>query len=252
MDMYSERKTPMKRFLILTKAIFLMHLRNGFVLFWNFAFPVLLMLIYGVVMSQYMDYMTPGVIVLNALSFGLVGSSNMMLEMREKSVLRRLQASPLPAGQLIGSYLLVNLLIGILQSTLIIIAGVLLYKVPVSALSLALAYPMILAGLLAFMALGGIISGVAAKAGTATAVGMTIYSSLMFISDMVFPLDMLPNWLRNVVPYLPAYPVVQLVRSALLDAALDPKWIAHLLLLATYGIGATLIAAKLFRWEPKA
>ena len=242
----------MKRFLILTKAIFLMHLRNGFVLFWNFAFPVLLMLIYGVVMSQYMDYMTPGVIVLNALSFGLVGSSNMMLEMREKSVLRRLQASPLPAGQLIGSYLLVNLLIGILQSTLIIIAGVLLYKVPVSGLSLALAYPMILAGLLAFMALGGIISGVAAKAGTATAVGMTIYSSLMFISDMVFPLDMLPNWLRNVVPYLPAYPVVQLVRSALLDAALDPKWMAHLLLLATYGIGATLIAAKLFRWEPKA
>ena len=241
----------MKRFLILTKAIFLMHLRNGFVLFWNFAFPVLLMLIYGVVMSQYMDYMTPGVIVLNALSFGLVGSSNMMLEMREKSVLRRLQASPLPAGQLIGSYLLVNLLIGILQSTLIIIAGVLLYKVPVSALSLALAYPMILAGLLAFMALGGIISGVAAKAGTATAVGMTIYSSLMFISDMVFPLDMLPNWLRNVVPYLPAYPVVQLVRSAMLEATLDPKWLTHLFLLAVYGIGATFIAAKLFRWEPK-
>ncbi|GJQ35069.1 MAG: transport permease protein [Anaerolineaceae bacterium] len=242
----------MKRFLILTKAIFLMHLRNGFVLFWNFAFPILLMLIYGVVMSQYMDYMTPGVIVLNALSFGLVGSSNMMLEMREKSVLRRLQASPLPAGQLIGSYLLVNLLIGILQSTLIIIAGVLLYKVPVSGLSLALAYPMILVGLLAFMALGGIISGVAAKAGTATAVGMTIYSSLMFISDMVFPLDMLPNWMRNIVPYLPAYPVVQLVRSALLEATLDPKWLSHLFLLAVYGIGATFIAAKLFRWEPKA
>lgn len=242
----------MKRFLILTKAIFLMHLRNGFVLFWNFAFPALLMLIYGVVMSQYMDYMTLGVIVLNALSFGLVGSSNMMLEMREKSVLRRMQASPLPAGQLIGSYLLVNLLIGILQSTLIIIAGVLLYNVPISTLSLALAYPMILAGLLAFMALGGIISGVAAKAGTATAVGMTIYSSLMFISDMVFPLDMLPNWLRNVVPYLPAYPVVQLVRSALLEATLDPKWGTHLLLLAVYGIGATFIAAKLFRWEPKA
>ena len=242
----------MKRFFILTKAILLMHLRNGSVLFWNFAFPILLMLIYGVVMSQYMDYMTPGVIVLNALSFGLVSSSTMMLEMREKSVLRRLQATPLPAGQLISSYLLVNILIGILQSTLIILAGVVLYKVPVSALSLALAYPMILAGLLAFMALGGIISGVSAKSGTATAVGMTVYFSLMFISDMIFPLNMLPEWLRNVVPYLPAYPVVQLVRSALLDATLDPKWMTHILLLALYGIGASLIAAKLFRWEPKA
>ena len=242
----------MKRFLILTKAMTLMHLRNGYVLFWNFAFPVLLMLIYGAVMSQYMDYMTPGVIVLNALSFGLVSSSTMMLEMREKSVLRRLQATPLPAGQLISSYLLVNIVIGVLQSTLIILAGVLLYKLPVSVLSLALAYPMILAGLLAFMALGGIISGVSAKSGTATAVGMTIYFLLMFISDMIFPLDMLPGWLRNVVPYLPAYPVVQMVRSAMLDATLDPKWMTHLLLLAAYGIGATFIAARLFRWEPKA
>jgi ABC-2 type transport system permease protein len=242
----------MKRFLILTKAITLMHLRNGYVLFWNFTFPVLLMLVYGAVMSLPMDYMTAGVIVLNALSFGLVSSSTMMLEMREKNVLRRLQATPLPAGQLIGSYLLVNIIIGILQSTLIILAGVLLYGVPVTATSLLLAYPMILAGLLAFMALGGIISGMAAKAGTATAVGMTIYFMLMFTSDMIFPLNMVPEWVRNIVPYLPAYPVAQLVRSAMLEATLDPNWLTHLFLLVVYGLGATLLAAKLFRWEPKA
>lgn len=242
----------MKRFLILTKAMTLMHLRNGYVLFWNFAFPVLLMLIYGAVMRQFMDYMTPGVIVLNAFSFGLVASSTMMLEMREKSVLRRLQATPLPAGQLIGSYLLVNIIIGVLQSTLIILTGVLLYRIPVTIPGLLLAYPMILAGLLAFMALGGIISGVAAKSGAATAVGMMIYFLLMFISDMVFPLDMLPDWLQNIVPYLPAYPVAQLVRSALLDATLDPRWITNLVLLCIYGIVGTLIAARLFRWEPKA
>lgn len=242
----------MKRFLILTKAMTLMHLRNGYVLFWNFAFPILLMVIYGAVMSQFMDYMTPGVIVLNALSFGLVSSSTMMLEMREKGVLRRLQATPLPAVQMIGSYLLVNIVIGVLQSTLIIITGVLLYKVPLSATGLLLAYPMILIGMLAFMALGGIISGVSAKSGSATAIGMTIYFLLMFISDMIFPLDMLPAWLQNVVPYLPAYPVAQLVRSAMLEATLAPQWLSQLLLLAVYGIAATFIAAKLFRWEPKA
>ncbi len=242
----------MKRFLILTKAMTLMHLRNGYVLFWNFAFPILLMVIYGAVMSQFMDYMTPGVIVLNALSFGLVSSSTMMLEMREKGVLRRLQATPLPAVQMIGSYLLVNIVIGVLQSSLIIVTGVLLYKVPLSATGLLLAYPMILIGLLAFMALGGIISGVSAKSGSATAIGMTIYFLLMFISDMIFPLDMLPAWLQNVVPYLPAYPAAQLVRSALLSATLDSQWLSQVLLLAVYGIVATLIAAKLFRWEPKA
>lgn len=242
----------MKRFLILTKALALIQLRNGAVLFWNFAFPVLLMLIYGVLMSQYMDYMTPGVIVLNALSFGLVGSSTMMLEMREKSILRRLQATTLPAWQLIVSYLLVNIIVGTLQSTLIIVVGVVLYDVPVSFQSLALAYPMIVLGLLTFMSLGGIISGVAPKAGTATAVGMTLYFVLMFISDMVFPLDMLPEGLRNFIPYLPAYPVVQLVRSAMLESVLNPQWMTYFALLVVYGVVATLIASRLFRWEPKA
>ena len=242
----------MKRFLILTKSLALIQLRNGAVLFWNFAFPVLLMLIYGVVMSQYMAYMTPGVIVLNALSFGLVGSSTMMLEMREKSILRRLQATTLPAWQLIVSYLLVNIIVGTLQSTLIIVVGAVLYDVPVSFQSMALAYPMIVLGLLTFMSLGGIISGVAPKAGTATAVGMTVYFLLMFISDMIFPLDMLPEGVRNVIPYLPAYPVVQLVRSAMLESVLNPQWLTYLVLLVVYGVIATLIASRLFRWEPKA
>ena len=242
----------MKRFLTLAKAIFLMHIRNGAVLFWNFAFPVLLMLIYGVIMRQYMDYMTPGVIVLNILSFGLVSSSTMMLEMREKGVLRRLQATPLPARQLVGAYLLVNLALGILQSALVWTVGVVFYKVPVTALGIAIGLPMILAGMLTFLAMGQIIGGIAPKAGVATGAGMTVYFTLMFISDMVYPLEMLPDWLQKMVPALPTYLVSQLVRSAMLDSVLDPKWATYLLLLAVYGGLSALIAAKLFRWEPKA
>ena len=160
----------MKRFLILTKSLALIQLRNGAVLFWNFAFPVLLMLIYGVVMSQYMKYMTPGVIVLNALSFGLVGSSTMMLELREKSILRRLQATTLPAWQLITSYLLVNIVIGTIQSTLILIVGAVFYEVPVSATSLLLVYPKNHVVFLPSGPPAGIVNGIAPTAGTSTAV----------------------------------------------------------------------------------
>jgi ABC-2 type transport system permease protein len=81
---------------------------------------------------------------------------------------------------------------------------------------------------------------------------MTLYFLLMFISDMIFPLDMLPEGLRNVIPYLPAYPVVQLVRSAMLESVLNPQWMTYLALLVVYGVIATLIASRLFRWEPKA
>jgi ABC-2 type transport system permease protein len=242
----------MQRFFIFTKAMFLIHLRTREVLFWNFAFPVFLMAIYGIIMRDAMTWMTPGVIVLNALSFGLVGGSAMLVEMREKGILRRLRATPMPAGQLLGAYLIVNLLLGLIQGGLVLFMAVVFYDMPLTASGLALGLPMILAGAVTFLALGQIVSGVAPKAGAATGAGMTIYFGLMFISDMIFPLDMLPAWLQNIVPYLPSYVVTQLVRLPLLEGTLDSNWPRHLALLAVYGVSATLVAGRLFKWDPRA
>ena len=241
----------MRRFLIFTKAMFLIHLRNSTVLFWNFAFPVFLMLIYGAIMRNYIAWMTPGVIVLNALSFGLVSSSAVLVEMREKGILRRLRATPLPANQLLGAYLIVNLLLGLGQGAIILLAAALLYQVPLTAAGLALGAPMIIAGALTFLALGQIVSGLAKKAGAATAMGMTIYFGLMFVSDMIFPLSQLPEWLQKVVPYLPSYMVTQLVRSPLIEGVVDPRWLAHLAGLAVYAAAASLIAGRVFQWDPR-
>lgn len=69
---------------------------------------------------NYINWVLPGVLVFNALAFGLITSSSMMLTMRELGVLRRLQATPMPAGQLVGAYFLVNVTIVLLQSLLII------------------------------------------------------------------------------------------------------------------------------------
>ena len=242
----------MKRFVIFTKAMFLMHLRSREVLFWNFAFPVFLMLIFGLIESAYINWMTPGIIVLNALSFGLVSSSTMLVEMRDKGILRRLRATPLPALQLLGAYLIVNLLLGLCQSALILTTAVLLYNMPLTAAGLALALPLIVAGALTFLALGQLVGGVAPRSGAATAMGMTLYFGMMFISDLIFPLEQLPAWLQKVVPYLPSTLVAGLVRPALLEAALDPQWLAHLGLLAVYAAAATLVVSKVFRWEPRA
>jgi ABC-2 type transport system permease protein len=242
----------MRRFLIFTKAMFLIHLRNREVLFWNFAFPVFLMLIYGTIMGAYIAWMTPGVIVLNALSFGLVSSAAVLVEMREKGILRRLRATPLPANQLLGAYLIVNLLLGMGQGAVILLAAVLLYHVPLTAAGVLLGAPMIIAGALTFLALGQIISGLAPKAGVATAAGLTVYFGLMFISDLIFPLSQLPAWLQRVVTYLPSYLVAQLVRSPLIEGMLDPLWLAHLGGLALYAVAASLIAARVFRWDPRA
>ena len=241
----------MKRFLIFTKAMLLIHLRSREVLFWNFAFPVFLMFIYGLILAKYMQWMTPGVLVLNALSFGLISSATLLVSMREKGILRRLRATPLPAAQLLGAYLTVNLLLGLSQAALILLVGVVVYGLPLTWTGLLLGAPMIVAGVLTFLALGQVVSGLAPKAGVATGAGMIVYFGLMFISDMVFPLNELPAWLQTIVPYFPSYAVVQLVRAPLLEGVMAANWPANLALMAGYAVVATLVASRLFRWDPQ-
>jgi ABC-2 type transport system permease protein len=249
----------MRRFLVLTKAMTLMHLRNRSTLFWNLAFPVFLLVIYSQIFGAmdvggtgFMTWVVPGVVVFNILAFGLLSSGTLMVNMREKGVLRRLQASPVPAGQLVGSYLLVNVLIALLQSTIIIVFAALVFKTPLTLGGALWALPMIVLGILGFVALGQVISGVATTAGVAVAVGQILNFSQMFITDMIMPMDFLPEWLQKVAPYLPAYATVQLVRPPLVDGSLSPDLWSNLLVMAAYTVVAGIVAARLFRWAPKA
>jgi ABC-2 type transport system permease protein len=249
----------MKRFLVLTKAMTLMHLRNRSTLFWNLAFPVFLLVIYSQIFGAmdvggtgFMIWVLPGVVVFNILAFGLLGSGTMMVNMREQGVLRRLQASPIPAGQLVGSYLFVNVLIALLQSTIIIVFAALVFRTPLTLTGTLWALPMIILGILTFVALGQVISGVAATAGVAVVVGQILNFSQMFITDMIMPMDFMPEWIQKVAPYLPAYATVQLVRPPLVDGSLSPDLWPNLLVVAVYIAVAGLAAARLFRWAPKA
>jgi ABC-2 type transport system permease protein len=249
----------MKRFLVLTKALTLMHLRNRSTLFWNLAFPVFLLVIYSQIFgsmdvggTDFMTWVVPGLVVLNILTFGLLSSGTMMVTMRDRGVLRRLQASPVPAGQLIGSYLLVNVLIAMLQSMIIVSFAALVFRTPLTLAGTLWAFPMIVLGILTFVALGQVISGVAATAGVAVAIGQMLNFSQMFITDMIMPMDYMPDWIQKVAPYLPAYAMVQLVRPLLVDGSPSPDLWPNLLVMLGYTIVAGLAAARLFRWAPKA
>jgi ABC-2 type transport system permease protein len=249
----------MKRFLILTKAMLFMHLRNRATLFWNLLFPVFLLVIYSLIFGSnrvgkesYMTWVVPGVIVFNILAYGLLGSGTMMVEMREKGVLRRLQASPVPARQLVGSYLSVNVLIAVLQSAIILLFAALVFGMPLSLAGTVRAIPMIVLGVLTFVALGQVISGVAVTTGIAIAIGQILNFGMMFITDLIMPLEMLPDWIQKIAPYLPAYAVVQLVRPPLMGGSFSPDLWPNLLVVGAYTLLAGILAAGLFRWAPRA
>jgi len=233
-------------------------MRDRYTLFWNTVFPVFLLCIFSTVFGAmrvdgqpYMAWVLPGIVVLNLMAFGLIRSSATMVEMRQQGVLRQLRATPVPALHLVGTYIVVDVLLCLAQSALLMLVAVVVYQVPLTVQGVLRVLPMVLIGTLTFVALGQVLSSMLAKTSAAIGLGQVLHYSLMFVSDLFMPRQSLPDWLQHVAAYLPAYAVVQVVRPPLLAQAWRPDVSWYLLLIAIYGIAATLLAARLFRWEPR-
>ncbi len=249
----------MRRQYRLTKAMLLLHIRNRLALFWNVAFPVFLLVIFSTIFGSgqndgpsYIAWLVPGMVVLNLMAFGLIRSSSHILEMRQSGVLRRLQATPTPTLALSSSYIVANMLIGLAQCAVLVGVAYLFYDVTVTVRGVVQALPMLIAGLLTFIALGQIISGVATQISAAVAVGQLVYYSQMFVSDLFIPIRQLPAWIQHLAPYLPAHAMVQVVRSAFSEQGWEITLGFNLLVIVSYGLIATLLSARFFRWAPTA
>lgn len=249
----------MKRFLILTRAMFFVYIRNRGTLFWNMVFPVFLLVVYSMIFSSmevegqsYFTWMIPGIIVLNILAYGLMSSSSMLVNMRENGILLRLNTTPVPALELVGAFLIINILIASLQAGLLLTAAMLFFDYSISAAALLKAVPVILLAIITSVALGQIVSGVAPKAGVAVALGQLLYFSQMFITDMVIPIELMPGWVQNLAQYLPGYAITQLIRPPLLLGEWGSTAGMHLLLVAGYAVVGAALAGLLFRWAPRA
>jgi ABC-2 type transport system permease protein len=247
----------MRRFVTLAKAILLIHLRERSQLFWNFAFPVFLLVIYAAVFGgddipTFMAWMVPGVVATNILAFGLISSSALVTEMRTKGVLRRLQASPVPTGHLLGAYLLVNVLSCLLQTALIVLVAVVVYGLRLPALNAALAVPWVVVAVLISVMIGQAVSSTVGTAGAAVVVGQVLYFGQMFIADLIMPIEFMPEWVQKVGPWLPGYAIAQMVRPPLQEGLLSPDLGMSLLLGGLYALIAAILAARFFKWEARA
>ncbi len=137
---------------------------------------------------------------------------------RERGNLELLIATPIRSWELMAGKLLPYVLIGLLQTTLILIVGVSIFDVPVngSLLDLYLAAALFIA---ATLTLGLVISTFARTQFQAFQVSfMTMLPSIL-LSGFVFPFDGMPPAAQWLAQLLPLTHFVEIVRGILLRGA---------------------------------
>ena len=233
--------------------------RNPQSAFFTFAFPLMFLAVFATLNAHdhlsklggisYNTYFIPAI-----LAFGLMSAcySNLAMgvtERRETGALKRLRGTPLPSWALVGGLLLSSLVVTAILTVLTIGAGAAFYDVHLPFHPLPLIAALTL-GAVTFCALGIAVSTLVPNAEAAPAIVQFPFFLLNFISGVFFPVT--SGSLHTLATY---FPLEHMVAASF--AGFDPR--EHgtafhgndFLVMGIWAAGATLVAVRRFRWEPR-
>ncbi len=228
-------------------------LRNGEQLLLTLIIPVLLLVgfssesLISVGRGSRIGFIAPGIVALAVMSTSFTSLAIGTAFERRYGVLKRLGATPLSRGGLIGAKAVTVLTVQAGQVALIVIVSALLgWRPVVTAVSVLSALLLIAAGSAAFSGLAMLMAGTLRAEATLAAANL-VYLLLLGVGGVVFPLTKFPPAARPVLRLLPSGALSDGLRAVLrYGAGLPVKDVVVLGVWAVIGIG---LAARTFRWE---
>ena len=194
-----------------------------------------------------LDYLLPGVLAMTVIQLGLF-TAIPLINLREKGVLKRLRATPLPTGALIGSQVAQRLVIGLAQTLVLIGVGRALYRFQVAGSWLAIG-GVVLLGILTFICLGTVLASVARTQESGMPLVQSVNLPMLLLSGLFFPADLLPATLRFIAAVLPSTYLADALRHVMLAAPAAHPLVLDLAVLGAWLLSALFLSSRLFRWE---
>ena len=226
--------------------------RNGEQLMLTLIIPVLLLVAFGheslvAIRGSRIDFVVPGILALAVLSTAFTSQAIATGFERRYGVLKRLGATPLSRGGLIGAKTLTVLTVEAVQVILIAALGAVLGWHPhTSAAGVVWALLLLLAGTAAFSGLALLLAGTLRAEATLAAANL-IYLVMLGIGGVLFPLTKFPAGIRPELRLLPAGALADGLRTALAHGGGLPG--LDLVVLLAWAAASIFIAARTFRWE---
>ena len=196
-------------------------------------------------------YYVPGIIALGIIAacFGNLAAS--VTTQRERGVLKRRRATPVPAAAVIAGRVLTQVAVAVVMAAVLLGIGWAAYGAHVSSrTALALAVTVV-TGAASFCCLGYALTSLIRNEDAALPAGMATTLPLYFISGVFVAVTALPHWLADAGEIFP----VRHLANALL-VAYNPHTTGlgfagkDLLIVAAWGAAGLLIALRKFSWLP--
>ncbi|MBN2100781.1 ABC transporter permease [Candidatus Dojkabacteria bacterium] len=201
---------------------------------------------------RYIDYMVPGVIALSLMQGGLFSVIGAIVVAREKGILKRLFATPLPKHVYLIANIGTRMLMSLLQIAILIIVSKLVFGIKIVG-SIPLVAIMSCLGSLVFLSLGFLFSGFAKTSEAARAMIMPVQMLFMFTGGVYFDRSVLPKWLFDITMYSPLTYLSDALKDIMVKGYdLDNQNIqTAFIALSIWLVALVSLSIKTFRWNGK-
>ncbi|MFY9487837.1 MAG: ABC transporter permease [Solirubrobacterales bacterium] len=237
--------------------------RNPATVFFSVALPLIFLFLLGAVFGDAGDrdenyglladqYLVPAIMALGIVSATLVNMAISVTFQREMGVLKRMRGTPLPTWAFVGSRTATAVVNAVLIAVVIMLAGMLVYGVDITATRLIGVAIATIVGAASFCALGFAITVIIPSQSAAPAIANVIVLPLYFISGVFGQTDELPSLLANIGSIFPIKHLAAcLFESFSPDATGIGLKFADLAIVAAWGLLGLAVASWKFRWEPR-
>ena len=238
--------------------------RNPVSAFFTMAFPLMFLVIFNLLFgSSELDveggtvsvstFYVPSITVLGVIGACYTNIAIGVCFSRDGGLLKRVRGTPLPGWALLFGKVGHAVLLALLLVAIILAAGVLFYGVDIPSNTLLAFLVTLAVGAAAFCALGLAITAVIPNADASPAVVNASILPLLFISDVFIPLRDAPAWLTTFADVFPVSHFAGAMHSAFNPFETGSGFeLFDLAALAAWGVAGLLLAARFFRWEPRA
>ncbi|MGH7609878.1 MAG: ABC transporter permease [Candidatus Dormibacteria bacterium] len=198
--------------------------------------------------NSYIQFLTPGILAYAVLTAGL-GAGIRLVGDRERGVLRRVRATPMPVWAFLGSSIISQLVLVVIQVVVLLGVGHLMYGVGLGPVPLPVLL-MLLVGSLCFLAGGFLIAGVARREQAAIVMLNLISLPQLFVAGVFYPLSGAPQWLQNLSVIMPLTYFSDGLRALMAEGRSLGQVGVDLLVLVGIGLAVLVVAVRNFRFDP--
>ena len=198
--------------------------------------------------ARYIDFVVPGLLGMNLMGSAIWGMGFAIVEARQKKLLKRMVASPMPRWQYMASFILSRLVMLVIEVVVFVGFARLAFGVPIRGSLLDLGIICLVTSL-AFSSLGLLIASRAKTMEAASGLMNLVMLPMWILSGVFFSATRFPSVIQPFVRALPLTAAIDALRSNMLQGNGLHHMLMPMTVLLAWLVVPFAVTMKIFRWR---